>query len=139
MTPGETRAERAETRAEEAEERTDLAEDRTEWANLRTVLAKERTFSAWMRTGLATLVAGLAVLRFLRQERGDGGVALWGTALGVLLVMVSAVIFGIGWWSYHSTVPELEEAGVRGLPTPLLLGVAAALVVGCGLGLLLVL
>lgn len=130
---------RGETRAEEAEERTDLAEERTEWANIRTLLAKERTFSAWMRTGLATLVAGLAVLRFLRQEQENGSVGVWATALGVLLVLVSAVIFGIGWWSYRATVPQLDEAGVRGIPTPLLLGVAAALVVGSGLGLLLVL
>lgn len=142
---------------EMAEDRQDLAEDRTEWANVRTLLAKERTFSAWLRTGLATLVGGIAALRLLGHQGaggtagagGPGGAAggaaeaisrsPWATALGVILVAVSAVIFAMGYWSYRKTLQELEDEGIRGIPTWILLAVTGALVVGCGLGLILVL
>lgn len=134
-----------ENRASLAEERTEWAEERTEWANLRTLLAKERTFSGWLRTGLAALVTGLAVLRFLGDDGGGAtGVGEVGrpalvTALGTLLVVTSGAIFVLAFVSYRKALRELQEMGIRGLPTWLLGGLTGAMVLGAVLGLLVLL
>ena len=130
-------------RAEAAEERSELAEQRTEWSNVRTLLAKERTFSAWLRTGLAALLAGLAAIRLLGRRLigggGEGEGTLWATLLGIVLVVTSMAIFMVGFWSYRETLQELEGEGIRGIPTWILGGITAVLMVGSLVGLVLVL
>lgn len=134
---GDTGVQEEDDRLDLAEDRTEWAERRTWWANFRTLLAKERTFSAWLRTGLATLVTGLAVLEFLAGAEARR--PLWGTSLGVLLIVASAVIFAIAFWSYRKALNELAEEGIRGLPSWLLAGLSGLLILGSAIGLIMLL
>ncbi len=90
------------------EDRRELARDRTDWAMHRTLLAVERTFSAWLRTGLAALAAGLAIARLLQHLN----LPLLTSSLGGLLVLVSAILFGIAFWRYRQGYREMKREGV---------------------------
>ncbi len=122
-----------EDRAVEA--RNELAEDRTEWAHERTLLAKERTFSAWVRTGLAAIAAGLGVARLLEEMQPEWLV----TALAAAFVLAGVIALTLGLWSYRKTLKQLEEEGVRSIPSWLIGVFTLALVVSAGIGLVLIL
>ncbi|MFW6324579.1 MAG: YidH family protein [Desulfovibrionales bacterium] len=91
-----------------AEHRTDLAQERTDWAMDRTMMAKQRTFSAWVRTGLAALAVGFAGTRLLGELEPNWLIRVAGGSL----ILVSGLIFLLGYFGYRKTFRKLKEAGM---------------------------
>jgi len=91
-----------------ADRRTDLAADRTDWAKDRTVLAKQRTYAAWVRTGLAALAVGFAGTRLLGELEPQWLVRI----VGGSLIVVSGVIFLLGFIGYRATFMKLRKEGM---------------------------
>jgi len=90
----------------------------------RTVLANERTYAAWIRTGLAALAAGIAIEKLLA-----GFMAAWSIrGIAVILILYSALAFGLAAWRYtHLGVP-LARADVKAVPVIVTTGASVALV-----------
>jgi len=58
----------------------------------RTLLANERTYLSYIRTALAFAIAGASALHFLEGTETD--------VLGVFLLLVGVLTFGVGSWRY---------------------------------------
>ena len=71
-----------------AEERTNMAEERTAMALERTALANSQTLLSYMRTAIGALAAGIGMFEFVNNE------AI--TTLGLIIMLISPVIAGIG-------------------------------------------
>jgi len=116
------------------EDRKEMAEARTDWAEERTLLAKERTFSAWSRTGVAAMAAGLGIARFIEVADSPWIVR----SIGVVLVVASAFVFALGFFSYRTALRKLTEEGVQGMPLWAIAILTGALIVSSVLAMLLI-
>ena len=103
-----------------------LSEERTDWAHERTRLAKERTFAAWLRTGLSAMAVGLALVKFLPSVEPRWLLRL----IGLIFVSVSAMLFVLGYCTYHVTIKKLEREGYKGVPS-IIMGLVTAVFVLC--------
>jgi putative membrane protein len=117
------------------ESQQELAQERTVWAKQRTLLAKQRTFSAWLRTGLSSMAVGLAVVKLL----GEVEPRWLPGAMGILLILVSALIQVHGFQGYYQAYRQLNREGIEEHPVWLLGLIAGGMLVSTLLALVLVL
>ena len=89
------------------------SDSRTNWAHERTRLAKERTFSAWLRSGLSTVGVGLGLVKLLPSVEPRWMMQL----IGVLFIGAGAIIFVMGYATYHNVMKKLEDEGFKGIPS----------------------
>ncbi len=78
----------------------------------RTLMAEERTFSAWMRSGLAAEGAAVAIVKMLPDSEPRWLVHL----LGVILSVVGAMAFALGFWGYRAGSRYWSAALPRAIP-----------------------
>lgn len=110
------------------------SDSRTNWAHERTSLAKERTFSAWLRSGLSAVGVGLGLVKLLPSVEPHWMMQL----IGILFIGAGAVIFVMGYATYHNVMKKLEEEGFKGSP-PIFMGVLTSMMLlGTILGFILV-
>jgi putative membrane protein len=117
------------------ESRQELAQERTEWALQRTLLAKQRTYSAWLRTGLSSMAVGIAVVKLL----GEAGLRWIPVAMGIALILVSALIQVHGFQGYYRAYRRLRREGIQEDPVWMLALIAGGMLLSTLLALMLVL
>lgn len=79
----------------------------------RTLMAEERTFSAWMRSGIAAIGAAVAIVKLVPH---DGAPPWLVQSLGVVLIIVGAMAFAFGFWSYRAGARHWSAAMPRAIP-----------------------
>jgi putative membrane protein len=74
-------------------------------AAVRDHLANERTLLAWQRTALGVLAIGFLVDRFALE---GGGTTVAGSALGIALIVLGAVVSVVGAYRFMRTEREID-------------------------------
>ena len=100
----------------------------------RTLMAEERTFSAWMRSGLAAEGAAVAIVKMLPDSEPRWLVHL----LGIILSVVGAIAFAIGFWGYRAGSRYWSAAMPRAIPLWLMGVLTVLLMVGAAMALYLI-
>lgn len=100
----------------------------------RTLMAEERTFSAWMRSGLAAEGAAVAIVKMLPDSEPRWLVHL----LGVILSVVGAMAFALGFWGYRAGSRYWSAALPRAIPLWLMGVLTALLMIAAAMALYLI-
>jgi putative membrane protein len=111
-----------------------IQDGRINWAHERTRLAKERTFAAWLRTGLSAVAVGLGLVKLFPSVEPRWMMQ----AMGILFVGSGGIVFVMGYKTYYTVIKKLESEGFKGIPSALMGGVTAILLLGTIIGLTLV-
>ena len=110
------------------------SDNRTNWAHERTRLAKERTFSSWLRSGLSAVGVGLGLVKLLPSVEPRWMMQL----IGILFIGAGAIIFAMGYATYHNVMKKLEEEGFQGIPSIFMGVLTSLMLLGTILGFILV-
>jgi putative membrane protein len=94
----------------------------------RTHLANERTFLAWFRTGVTLIALGLAAGQFLTRDVAPGLPLV--RALSTILAASGVALVLVGARRYLNARARIDAETFHPAGTSILLGTAAAVVVG---------
>ena len=100
----------------------------------RTLMAEERTFSAWMRSGLAAEGAAVAIVKMLPDSEPRWLVHL----LGIVLSVVGAMAFALGFWGYRAGSRYWTAALPRAIPLWLMGVLTSLLMIAAAMALYLI-
>ena len=94
----------AQERTSMAQERTSMAQERTQMALERTSLANSQTLLSYLRTAIGALAAGIGMFEFVNNDTI--------IKLGMIMMLLSPVIAGIGFIHYILVRKKLKDMGV---------------------------